>query len=92
MRLLDPTSNAFPFQPDGEALHAEYGLTKRELFAAMAMQCLHSAVFSNLEMAAYYQEEGLKQGFLDQHDYMATVAVRQADALIEALNKEGGAK
>ena len=49
------------------------GLTKREYFAAMAMQGMLSAC----------------QGFAMGHeDYLSECALQQADALINALNKE----
>lgn len=56
---------AYPI-PDSDA----DGLTKRELFAAMAMQ----ALIANPDVAMDYCER-------------INMAVRTADALIEALNK-----
>jgi len=54
------------------------GLTKREYFAAMAMQgLLNSETFN-----ANGYTNGTPSG-------IAEIAVHQADALIEALNKEG---
>jgi hypothetical protein len=50
-----------------------YGLTKRELFAAIAMQGLSSVVIN---------------GRLFNAENIAVMAVRHADALINELNKE----
>lgn len=51
-----------------------YGLTKREYFAAMALQGLNASNFST-EKHEMFSEE-----------YMVTVAVKQADLLIDKLN------
>jgi hypothetical protein len=59
----------------GSTTYEIYGLTKREQFAAMAMQGL----CANEHVTA-----------LDQ-SYIAKFAVMHADALIEALNKESEA-
>lgn len=56
--------------PNG-AVEVEYGLTKRELFAAMAMQGLVTMFQTNMNC----------------EDHIALLAVEQADALIEALNE-----
>lgn len=64
--MTDPKDNAFA------ATDVSEGLSKREHFAAMAMQglCANSI-----------------PGRHHQHDFLATEAVGIADALIEALNK-----
>lgn len=71
-----PNDNAFAkaafYHPDGGIDSPAEGLTKREYFAAMAMQAYINIQYGHVEAAAEY-------------------AVRSADALIEALNKEGGA-
>lgn len=50
--------------------HAGIGLTKREYFAAMAMQGLQASNFEN------------------GSQFIAKIAVEQADCLIKALNTE----
>ncbi len=57
------------------------GLTKREYFAAKAIQGL----LSNPEWMTEY--EGKK--YLMQTDVVAEVAIKTADALIKGLNKNG---
>ena len=79
-----PDSNAYPLVPDAKTLK-EYGevaiqkgLTKRELFAAMAMQGL----LSDNDYSPYTLRNG---------DYINTLGeqcVKYADALIAELNKE----
>ena len=62
---------AFPLiSPDGMAVNQ--GLTKREYFAAMAMQGMLSACNG-------FDNRGQK--------YLAECAISQADALIKALNE-----
>lgn len=63
-----------------------YGMTIRHYYAGLAMQGLQS-IFSSLEMADIYQERAQKFG-VTLHEHIAALAVRQADALIEALNKK----
>ncbi len=53
-----------------------YGLTKREYFAALAMQGLQTSNF-----------EELLERDMDVHK-IARIALEQADALIEELNKK----
>ncbi len=57
------------------------GLTKREYFAAKAMQGL----LSNPEWMREYKG----QKYLMQTDVVAEVAIKTADALIKGLNKNG---
>ena len=59
-------------------VHKE-GLTKREYFAAMAMQGL----LANPEWMKVYEGEK----YLMMADTMATVSVERADALLSELNK-----
>jgi hypothetical protein len=66
-QLLNPTNLNFP---DGSTI-VNTGLTKREYFAAMAMNGLLSNFFLG----------GKK------HESIAKWSVEQSDALIEALNK-----
>ena len=63
------------FKIDDSALHGQlhHGLTKRELFAAMAM----AAAISNQRVQMDKPVEGI-----------AIFAVRHADALLKALEKE----
>ncbi len=64
---------AFPqFQPDNVPGVGWFGLTKREYFAAMAMQGLSAHAYATGESSA---------------KVIAAWAVKQADALIAALNK-----
>ena len=73
---VDTESIAFdPSKADFKVSFA--GLTKREHFAALAMQGMLPATFS---------PNGLQGGTADA---LADYAVKVADALIEALNKEG---
>lgn len=65
----NPNDCAYPNEPYIES-HAR-GLTKREYFAAMAMQ----GILANSEMG------------LDTQTWIADEAILQADALIEQLNK-----
>lgn len=75
---LDPTSSAFPaFSSYGQVRVAAGGLTKREYFAALAMQGFQSA---NYEV---YPNKVVNTIAI------AELAVHQADALIAALNAEG---
>ena len=68
--MTKPNDPAFPEYEAGEI-----GLTKRELFAAMAMQAMwgNSALFGHPSFDL---------------DGCAAEAIQQADALIAALNKE----
>lgn len=62
---------AFPY-PEGEFHGAQGGLTKRELFAAMAMQGLCANHDIGVEFGG---------------SYFAVTAVKQADALLTALRE-----
>lgn len=70
-----PNDTAYPVGDD-----MVIGLTKRELFAAMAMQGIlsNSSIFDNM------QEMGEK----DPTITVALAAIEHADALINALNAE----
>jgi hypothetical protein len=65
-------ANAFPQAKEDLNVDSEYGLTKREYFAAMAMQGL---LANSLKSATLYIESNAK------------FAVQAADALIAELNK-----
>jgi|MudIll2142460700_1097286.scaffolds.fasta_scaffold1514685_1 hypothetical protein len=67
-----PEALAFPWSYQFHEMYIHQGLTKREYYAAMAMQgvCANSII---TERAS--------------HKTMAEWSVKQADALIEALNK-----
>ena len=77
------------YHPDGGIDIPQEGLTKREYFAAMAMQGILSAQAGTKEMvlmqATYYSKE---YPDMSMFDAIANESVRQADALINALNKE----
>jgi len=60
------------------------GLTKREYFAAMAMQALASNQFVSEVLFKYVKQKGIYA----EENVIAISAVQYADALIEALNKE----
>ena len=65
------------------------GLTKREYFAAMAMQGLLSAIYSNKEMFnEFLLEDDGSRRHLTGCEAVQRCAVSYADALIEELNKE----
>lgn len=77
---------AFPLPPD----FASFGLSKREYFAAMAMnsQAMSTADFTLKEVC---KRLGINEAQYDPeihyHQYVAMESVRLADALIEQLNK-----
>jgi len=68
---MEAKEKAFPFSPDH---YSDSGLTKRELFAAMAMQGIIAA--HNI------YETGI------DNEVNAKTAVKAADALINALNEK----
>lgn len=70
--MTKPNENAFPFQDNGTDNSVDWGMTKLEYLAAMAMQGLISTQSEN-------------NYFTDQQ--IAESAVNYAKALIEALNK-----
>lgn len=74
--MTNPNDLAYPSYQEGYA--PQRGLTKRELFAAMAMQ----ATLSNPHTAAQ-NEEGLNA----LPGVVSICAIEIADALIEALNQ-----
>lgn len=83
----EPNDKAFP--TDGRTI--TYGLTKRELFAALAMQgfCANGELTSNTALALY-KTGSLKacdKEFTNAPAAIAAMTVLYADALIEALNK-----
>jgi hypothetical protein len=67
---MNGNDNAFPSSPD--KYEPEFGLTKRELIAAMAMQGLMSS--RNLQGVAF--------------ETVAQISTMAADALIERLNAD----
>lgn len=67
--MIDPNDNAFPFDDKGP----HYGLSKREYFAAMAMQ----GICANSIPGSHHMSQATA---MDAVDY--------ADALIAELNKE----
>lgn len=68
---------------NGGLLMGEYGLTKRELFAAMAMQ-------GSLSNSAWLHaaSAGAEVNKINANTFMAGAWVQYADALIEELEKE----
>ena len=76
----DPNAFAYPAVIDiGPKVIIKYGLTKREYFAALAMQGMLANSYSN----------GMQQALSEASRYdIAQMAVEQAEALVTALNKE----
>lgn len=74
----EPAFASVAYGPCGES-HGQDGLTKRELFAAMAMQ----GVLANEFMIKAIGDMHKK----DNEKITANVAVLYADALIKALNE-----
>ena len=70
-----PDNTAFPM-PDGEYSTSEYGLTKREYFAGLAMQGM-----------AVDNPKILQADYLAYWAGIARTSVVAADALIAALNE-----
>jgi hypothetical protein len=69
---------------------AKTGLTKREYFAAMAMQGMLSSIKQSYGKPNV-NEQSIEQSFKDIQQFINDVAdksVTYSDALIEALNKE----
>lgn len=73
-----PDETAFPIVYN-EDNHVKGGLTKREYFAAMAMQAIVSNSSVDFDENATYCTPAKR----------SQQAVKMADALIEQLNKEG---
>ena len=67
------------FTYEKEGMFIEFGLTKRELFAAMAMQ----AILNN--PTDWYDDYGLKE--TDKRFNAEILAIEYADALLEELTK-----
>lgn len=74
--MTDGNSRAHPFSPD---YYSDSGLTKREYFAAMAMQ----GMLAN----SIDKQQGKQPSWDLSHIDMAEECVVMADALIESLNK-----
>lgn len=81
---MTKTFSHYPAFPADERIHDmdSCGLTKREYFAAMAMQGILSGDVGINLLNAY---DGLGTS---SHATLAAFATRYADALIEALNKQ----
>lgn len=76
------------------AVYSRGGLTKRELFAAMAMQGLLSAVYSSKDMLneftkrEYSNSTARVSGWVTGCEAVSRNAVSYADALIAELEKK----
>lgn len=87
------TKSYHPINPTGAHHYKDKdGLTKREYFAAIAMQGMLSNInqsYGEPNVNEKAMEDALKreQQFIDN---VAIKAVRYSDALINALNKENG--
>ena len=86
---------AFPCHSD--EVGPSYGLTKRELMAAMAMQGLLSAVYSSKEMINEFMKKKYAPGpfdnvgeYLTGCEAVSRNAVSYADALLAELGKGEG--
>jgi len=83
--MTNPNNSAFPADAHTQS---EGGLTKREYFAAMAMQGILSQMPNTTwgveKQAIYYAKE---YPGLTMFQAVAAESASQADALIEALNK-----
>lgn len=98
--MTHPNHPAFPaedrWEQDGNPVPQEFpGLTKREHFAALAMQAIAGNAATGSELGRIFDPA---RSIADQgkesehpHDYLARIAISLADALIAQLNKEGGA-
>jgi hypothetical protein len=73
---MNGNDNAFPSSPD--KYEPEFGLTKRELIAAMAMQ----GMLGNASVVGY------KANYAELFETLSEMAVKQADALIYHLNAD----
>jgi hypothetical protein len=74
------THPAYPFDPSHDTFR---GLTKREYFAALAMQGLIAQANNN----SFNNKYTVDDGWIDP-DIVASCAVEIADALIEQLNEK----
>jgi hypothetical protein len=76
----EPVSYAFPSEHDGHPSRGQmpHGLTKRELFAAMAMQSLLTPVAGDDDPQLW------------SYDEIAKCAAKSADALLAALENRNG--
>ncbi len=88
MKLDEP---AFPLSVQASGYKPELdlsGLTKRELFAAMAMQGFLAGACTAESM------DGIQNGARERNcsidEFQAQIAVAQADALLAELSKERG--
>lgn len=79
----NPNDLAFPAFSQYHSL-AEYGLTKKEMFAAMAMQGFLSDNKSTNAIADNKDFKGM-----EPRQAVAIASVNYAEALIEALNASG---
>ena len=73
---MNGNNNAFPSSPD--KYEPEFGLTKRELIAAMALQGL----LGNASVVGY------KANYAELFETLSEMSVKQADALIARLNAD----
>ena len=89
----EPDASAFASTTHGAEGHLvnapEFGLTKREYFAALAMQGMLANSHTRESVIRQTAIKDIKEpGHIAQ--LYAEAAVRQADALIQALNAQGG--
>ena len=80
-----PVSTLIGGHQDGERTWQFPGLTKRELFAAMAMQGMLAGAWTVDDMADY---DGEPEAFREHQALVGAACVSYADALIAALNAE----
>lgn len=67
--------------------YADQGLTKRELFAAMAMQAIQTGILCDVDVLQATAETAARKGMETSH-YISQSAVELADALLTELAKE----
>lgn len=82
-------SKAAAFSPNGAMAKSQEGLTKREYFAATALQGAISAQAGTREMVEMQLEYYLKEyPNLTVRESLAKESVKMADELIKALNEK----
>lgn len=95
--MTKANESAFPVTNENSPssnLERQRGLTKRELFAAMAMQGLLSAIYSDIKMLSeftrsQYTPEPSGFNYVNGCEAVSKNAVSYADALLKELEREG---
>lgn len=79
----NPTFEEFRARKENETIGHFHGLTKREYFAAMAME----GCIGNEALLKFIDNTAHKSKAIDTHQGIANFAINTADALIFALNE-----